>query len=114
MGNFAAAKPSAAGPAADPLMAKRLFLAGLAMGVTVMSVVGRATTVFIESPHDVAAESAAPPANTLISLARCHVLREALTVQGIVRSSRMIQVTARAPYATVTLTPIHVKPVDRV
>jgi len=95
-------------------MAKRLFFAGLAIGVTVMSVVGLATTVFIESPHDVAAQSAAPPATTLSAVARWQVLREAITVQGIVRSSRMIKVTARAPYATVTLTQMPVKPGDRV
>ena len=79
-----------------------------------MSVVGLATTVFIESPHDVAAQSAAPPATTLSAVARWQVLREAITVQGIVRSSRMIKVTARAPYATVTLTQLPVKPGDRV
>ncbi len=95
-------------------MAKRLFFGGLAIGVTVMSVVGLATTFFIESPHDVAAQSAAPPATTLIAVARWQVLREAITVQGIVRSSRMIKVTARAPYATVTLTQMRVKPGDRV
>src|SRR6266851_1369881 len=114
MRQLAAAKTSAAGPAADPLMAKRLFFAGLAIGVTVMSVVGLATTVFIESPHDVAAQSAAPPATTLSAVARWQVLREAITVQGIVRSSRMIKVTARAPHATVTLTQMPVKPGDRV
>ncbi len=95
-------------------MAKRLFFGGLAIGVTVMSVVGLATTVFIESPHDVAAQSAAPPATTLSAVARWQVLREAITVQGIVRSSRLIKVTATAPYATVTLTQMRVKPGDRV
>src|SRR5260370_15331513 len=114
MRQLAAAKTSAAGPAADPLMARGLFVAGRAVGVMVVSVVGLATTVFVEAPHDVAAQSAGRPATTLIAVARWQVLREAITVQGIVRSSRMIKVTARAPYATVTLTQMRVKPGDRV
>lgn len=95
-------------------MAKRLFFGGLAIGIIIMSVVGLATTAFIESPHDVAAQSAAPPATALTAVARWQVLSEAITVQGIVRSSRTITVTASAPYATVTLTKMPVKPGDRV
>ena len=114
MRRLAAARYSAAGPAADPLLAKRFFFGGLAIGIVVMSVVGLATTVFIESPHDVAAQSAAPPAATLTAVARWQVLREAITVQGIVRSPRNITLTARAPYATVTLTRMPAKPGDRV
>jgi hypothetical protein len=114
MQRLAAATTSAAGPAADPLMAKRFFFGGLAIGVIVMSMVGLATAVFIESPHDVAARSAAPPATTLTAEARWQVLREAITVQGIVRSARKITVTGRAPYGTVTLTQIPVRPGDRV
>src|SRR5258708_9867547 len=83
------------------------------MGIIVMVVVGLATTAFIESPHDVAAQSAAPPATALTALARWQVLREAITVQGIVRSARTITVRARAPYATVTLTRRPVRPLDR-
>lgn len=79
-----------------------------------MSMVGLATTVFIESPHDVAARSTAPPASTLTAVARWQVLHEAITAQGIVRSARKITVMGRAPYATVTLTRIPVKPGDRV
>jgi hypothetical protein len=95
-------------------MARRFFFGGLAIGVVVMSVVGLATTVFIESPRDVAARSAAPPATTLTAVARWQLMREAITVQGIVRSSRRITVTGRAPYATVTLTQMPVRPGDRV
>src|SRR5262249_45942748 len=40
--------------------------------------------------------------------------REAITVQGIVRSSRNVTLTARAPYATVALTRMPVRPGDRV
>jgi len=110
----ASATTSASGPAADPLRAKRFFFGGLAIGVIVMSVVGLATTVFIESPGDVAAQSAAPPATALTAVARWQVLREAITVPGIVRSSRNITVLGRAPYATVTLTRLPFKPGDRV
>src|SRR5258708_28999265 len=84
------------------------------IGIIVMSGVGLAPTAFIESPHDVAAQSAAPPATALTAVARWQVLREAITVQGIVRSARTITVTARAPYATVTLTRMPVRPGDRV
>jgi hypothetical protein len=114
MRRLAAAPTSASGPAADPLTAKRFFYGGLAVGIIVMSAVGLATTAFIESPHDVAAQSAAPPATALTAVARWQVLREAITVQGIVRSARTITVTARAPYATVTLTRMPVRPGDRV
>jgi peptidoglycan hydrolase-like protein with peptidoglycan-binding domain len=110
----ASATTSASGPAADPLRAKRFFFGGLAIGVIVMSVVGLATTVFIESPADVAAQSAAPPATTLTAVARWQVLRETITVPGIVRSTRKITVLGRAPYATVTLTRLPVRPGDRV
>src|SRR5215470_2592091 len=114
MRRSAAATTSASDPAADPLRAKRFFFGGLAIGVTIMSVVGLATTVVIESPADVAAESATPPATTLTALARWQVLREAITVPGIVRSSRRITVLGRAPYATVTVTKLPVKSGDRV
>jgi peptidoglycan hydrolase-like protein with peptidoglycan-binding domain len=110
----ASAATSASGPASDPLRAKRFFFGGLAIGVIVMSVVGLATTVFIESPGDVAAQSAAPPATTLTAVARWQVLREAITVPGIVRSTRNITILGRAPYATVTLTRLPVRPGDRV
>jgi Biotin-lipoyl like len=114
MRRSAAATTSASDPAADPLRSKRFFFGGLAIGVAVMSVVGLATTVFIESPGDVAAESAAPPATTLTAVARWQVLREVMTVPGIVRSSRRITVLGRAPYATVTVTKLPVKSGDRV
>jgi peptidoglycan hydrolase-like protein with peptidoglycan-binding domain len=110
----AAATTSAGGPEADPLMAKRFFFGGLAVGVIVMSVVGLATSVYIKSPGDVAAQSATPPATTLTTVTRWQVLRKTITVQGIVRSSRKITVLGRAPYATVTLTQLPVKPGDRV
>src|SRR5215813_679392 len=114
MRRIAAASTSTGGPAADPLAAKRFFLGGLAIGVIVMSVVGLGTAVFIKSPSDVAAQSAAPPTTTLTAVARWQVLREAITVQGVVRSARRITVLGRAPYATVTLTRMPVKPGDRV
>lgn len=114
MRRIAAASTSTGGPAADPLAAKRFFLGGLAIGVVVMSVVGLATAVFIKSPSDVAAQSAAPPATTLTAVARWQVLREAITVQGVVRSSRRITVLGRAPFATVTLTRMPVRSGDRV
>ena len=110
----AAARLSASGPALDPLGPRRLFFGGLAIGVVAMSVVGLATTVFIESPHDVAALSAAPASTPITAIARWQVLRHAITVQGIVRSRRPIFLTAMAPFSTVTLTRMPEKAGDRV
>ncbi len=111
---LAAARLSASGPALDPLGPRRLFFGGLAIGVVAMSVVGLATTVFIESPHDVAALSAAPASTPITAVARWQVLRHAITVQGIVRSRRPIFLTAMAPFSTVTLTRMPEKAGDRV
>jgi len=91
-----------------------LFFGGLAIGVIAMSVVGLATTVFIESPQDVTARSAAPAATPITAVARWQVLRHAITVQGIVRSRRPIPVMAMAPFNTVTLTRMPEKAGDRV
>lgn len=111
---LAAARLSASRPARDPLGPRRLFFGGLAVGVVAMSVVGLATTIFIESPHDVAAQSAAPAATTITAVARWQVLRHAITVQGTVRARRPVLVTATAPFSTVTLTRMPEKAGDRV
>ena len=111
---LAAARLSGSRPALDPLGPRRLFFGGLAIGLIAMSVVGLATAVFIESPHDVAAQSAAPAATPITAVARWQVLRHAITVQGIVRARRPIVVTAMAPFATITLTRMPEKAGDRV
>jgi hypothetical protein len=102
------------GPALDPLGPRRLFFGGLAIGLIAMSAVGLATAVFITSPQDVAAQSAAPAATPITAVARWQVLRDAITVQGIVRARRPILVTAMAPFSTVTLTRMPEKAGDRV
>jgi multidrug efflux pump subunit AcrA (membrane-fusion protein) len=79
-----------------------------------MSVVGLATGAFVESPQQVASRSAAPPATPITATVRWQVLRNAITVQGIVRSARRIEVAASAPFATVTVTRLPVKPGARV
>jgi len=79
-----------------------------------MSLVGLATAVFIESPHEVAAKSAAPAATLITAVARWQVLRNPITVQGTVRSARTVVVMASAPYSTVTVTRLPVKAGDRV
>lgn len=111
---LAAARLSASGPALDPLGPRRLFFGGLAIGLIAMSVVGLATAVFITSPQDVAAQSAAPAATPITAVVRWEVLRHAMTVQGIVRARRPILVTAMAPFSTVTLTRMPEKAGDRV
>jgi len=79
-----------------------------------MSVVGLATVAFVESPHQVAAQSAAPPSTPITAVARWQVLRYAINVQGFVRSARRVEVTASAPFRTVTVTRLPVKPGSRV
>ncbi|HEX5190137.1 MAG TPA: peptidoglycan-binding domain-containing protein [Streptosporangiaceae bacterium] len=102
------------GPGLDPLRPRRLFFGGLAVGLIAMSVVGLATSVFIASPRDVAAQSAAPAATPITAVVRWQVLRHAITVQGIVRARRPILVTAMAPFSTVVLTRMPEKAGDRV
>jgi peptidoglycan hydrolase-like protein with peptidoglycan-binding domain len=79
-----------------------------------MSVVGLATVAFVESPQQVASRSAAAPATAITATVRWQVLRNAITVQGIVRSARRIEVAASAPFPTVTVTRLPVKPGSRV
>ena len=114
MRHHAAAHLSADGPAADPLRTRRFFLGGLAIGVVAMSLVGLATAVFIESPHEIAARSAAPAATVITAAARWQVLRNPITVQGTVRPARTVVVMASAPYAKVTVTRLPVKAGERV
>src|SRR6266567_2026080 len=114
MRHQAAANLSADGPVADPLRTRRFFLGGLAIGVVAMSLVGLATAVFIESPDEIAAKSAAPAATVITAVARWQVLRNPITVPGIVRSARTVVVMASAPFSTVTVTRLPVKAGDRV
>jgi len=111
---LAAARLSGTRPSADPLRPRRWFFGGLAIGVVAMSAVGLATAVFIQSPRDVMARSAAPAATSISAVARWQVLRHAITLQGIVRAKRPILVRAMAPFSTVTLTRMPEKAGDRV
>ena len=79
-----------------------------------MSVVGLAAAALVESPQQLAARSAAPPVTPITAVARWQVLRNAITVQGIVRSARRIEVRASAPFPTVTVTRLPAKPGSRV
>src|SRR6266704_1521383 len=114
MRHHAAASTGAGASATDPLRTRRFFLGGLAVGLFAMSAVGLATAAFVESPQQVAARSAAPAPTLITAAARWQVLRNVITVPGIVRSARRIEVTASAPYQTVTVTRLPVRPGDRV
>src|SRR6266702_4558290 len=114
MRHHAAASTGAGASATDPLRTRRFFLGGLAVGLLAMSAVGLATAAFVESPQQVAARSAAPAPTLITAAARWQVLRNVITVPGIVRSARRIEVTASAPYQTVTVTRLPVRPGDRV
>lgn len=98
----------------DPLRSRRFFIGGLAVGVLAMSVTGLAAVSAIESPQQMAARSAAPPPSLITAAARWQVLRNTIVVPGAVRSARRIEVTASAPYPTVTVTRLPVRPGDRV
>ncbi len=99
---------------ADPLRGRRLFLGGLAAGIVTMSAVGLATAAFIQSPQGLAARSAPPPGSALTATVRSEVLTNVITTRGTVRSARTISVTARAPFATVTITRLPVRVGQRV
>ena len=96
----------------DPLRSRRFFLGGLAIGLVAMSATGLATAVFIESPRQLAARSAAPPRTAITATARWQVLRDPITVQGAIRSARTIEVTAQAPYSTMIVTKMPVRAGD--
>lgn len=112
--NLAPGRSTAAGPPADPLRTRRFFLGGLAAGIVVMSATGLAAVSLIESPSQVAARSAAPPRSVITAVARWEVLRDPITVSGIVRAARTVSVTGSAPFSTVTVTRMPVKVGDRV
>src|SRR5258708_2349466 len=99
---------------AHPLRGRRLFLGGLAAGIVTMSAVGLATAAFIQSPQGLAARSAPPPGSALTATVRSEVLTNVITTRGTVRSARTISVTARAPFATVTITRLPVRVGQRV
>lgn len=95
--------------ALDPLRTRRFFLAGVAVGVIVMSAVGLAAARLIESPAEVAARSAAPASAVLSGVASLRVLRDGIVVPGTVRAGRTVAVTASAPYSAVIVTKMPVK-----
>ena len=103
-----------ASPPADPRRTRRFFLAGLAAGVVAMSAAGIAAVTLIESPEQVAARTAAPPRPAITAAARWLVLRDPIVLTGVIRAARTITVTAAAPYATVTVTAMPVRPGERV
>jgi hypothetical protein len=88
----------------DPFRTKRFFLAGVAIGVIAMSATGLAAARLIESPNQLAANSAAPAASVITGVARMRILSEDIVLAGIVRAGRTVNVTASAPYTSVVVT----------
>lgn len=99
-------------PEPDPLRSRRFFFGGLAIGLVAMSAVGLATALFIESPAQLAARSAAPARTPISATARWQVLRNPITVQGAIRSARRIEVKAAAPFSTLVVTKMPVRAGD--
>jgi hypothetical protein len=102
------------GPPADPLVRRRFFLAGLAIGLIAMSAVGLAAVLAITSPAQVAARAAAPPPTLITAPVRWQVLRNPIVVPGVVRASTTVSVAASAPLGTPIVTRLPVRPGDRV
>ena len=98
----------------DPLRTKRIFLAGLAVGVVAMSATGLAAARLIESPKQLAARSAAPAASAITGVARMRVLRDGVVLPGVVQAGKTVTVAAAAPYRTVIVTKMPVKPGQKV
>jgi hypothetical protein len=88
----------------DPQRTKRFFLAGVAIGVIAMSATGLAAARLIESPKQVAAQSAAPAASVITGVARMRTLSDDIVLPGIVHAGRTVDVTASAPYPRVVVT----------
>lgn len=110
----ATSSPPSAWAATDPLRARRFFFGGLAVGLLVMSAAGFAAASLVESPRGAAARSAAPAVSVLTATARWHALTDTITVAGLVRAARTINVTAKAPFRVVAVTSLPVRPGDRV
>ncbi|MHB1876522.1 MAG: peptidoglycan-binding domain-containing protein [Streptosporangiaceae bacterium] len=102
------------GTPADPLVRRRFFLAGLAIGLIAMSAVGLASVLAITSPAQVAARSAAPPPTLITAPVRWQVLRNPIVVPGVVRASTTVSVAASAPLGTLIVTRLPARPGDRV
>lgn len=96
-------------PVLDPLRTKRFFLAGVAIGVIAMSATGLAAARLIESPDQLAAQSAAPAHSVITGVARMRALSDDVVVRGIVRPGRTVKVTASAPYSNVVITKMAAK-----
>ncbi len=88
----------------DPLRTRRFFLAGVAVGVIIMSAAGLAAARLIESPGQLAARSAAPVPSVITGVASTRVLRDSIVVPGTVRAGHTVAVTAAAPYHALIVT----------
>jgi multidrug efflux pump subunit AcrA (membrane-fusion protein) len=98
-----------AGFGLDPLRSRRFFLAGVAVGVIVMSAAGLAAARLIESPDQLAARTAPPAVSVITGVAGLRTLRNGIVVPGTVRPGRTVAVTAAAPYTAVIVTRMPVK-----
>ncbi len=74
-----------------------------------MSATGLAAARLIESPTQLAAQTAAPAASVITGVTRMRVLRDGIVLPGIVRPGKTIDVTATAPYRTVVITKMPAK-----
>jgi len=92
----------------------RAFLVGVAIGAVMMSAIGLVASGLIESPLQVAAETAPPSPSVLTATARWQVLENTIILRGTVTAARIINVIASAPYSQIIVTRMPVKAGQRV
>src|ERR1022692_3640140 len=92
----------------------RAFGVGVAIGAVMMSAIGLVASGLIESPLQVAAETAPPSPSVITAVARTQVLASTITVRGTVTARRTINVTASAPYSQIVVTRMLVSAGQRV
>jgi peptidoglycan hydrolase-like protein with peptidoglycan-binding domain len=92
----------------------RAFLAGVAIGAVTMAAIGLVASGWIESPLQVAAQTAPPAPSVLAATVRWQVLRNIMVFGGKVIAGKAISVTASAPFPTAVVTRLPVRAGQRV
>ncbi|WP_107087521.1 peptidoglycan-binding protein [Streptomyces rimosus] len=84
-------------PARSALRRRRRMLAMVCGGTVLLGAAGMAAAAWIKSPAQVAADTAAPPADVLTAAAERRVLAETVVTRGQVTASQSVQVSSAGP-----------------
>ncbi|MFH8409584.1 hypothetical protein ACH4FX_33100 [Streptomyces sp. NPDC018019] len=84
-------------PARSALRRRRRVLAAVCGGAVLLGAAGMAAAAWIKSPAQVAADTAAPPADVLTAAAERKVLAETVVTRGQVTASQSVQVSSAGP-----------------